>query len=92
MTARSGEEANAATLAKTSSKLAALVKVGVRQLLTETYAANDKRSKTLYWVDGHGGLGNQLGGLAGALIIAGCTGRRVKAGPRVQQSAANWLW
>jgi len=50
------------------------------------------RCRYLEWVDAKGGMGNQLGGLSGALLLAACTGRRISVASRTPASVASWLW
>ena len=83
-------EQDAAVIVKAASELAHLIKTGVKQLMGEVY--NSRNNRKLTWYDGKGGLGNQLGGLSGALILAGCTGRRLQLGQRTKDSISGWLW
>ena len=43
-------------------------------------------------MDAKGGMGNQLQAMAGALVAAACTGRRVSVAMHTEGSVANWLW
>jgi len=77
-------------IVRASSNLVHLIKTGVKQLLKEVHTGMN--SQTLTWYDSYGGLGNQLGGLSGALIMGACTGRRVQLGERQVNSISRWLW
>jgi hypothetical protein len=83
-------EQDMAEVVNASSNLMHLIKVGVKQLFGEVYTGTNNR--TLTWYDRLGVLGNQLGGLSGALILGACTGRRVQLGNRNRDSVSRWLW
>lgn len=83
-------EQDAADIVKASSELAYLMKIGVKQLISEIYSSSNNRKLT--WYDTKGGMGNQLGGVSGALILGACSGRKIQLGIRSTSSVSRWLW
>lgn len=75
-----------------TSVFAHFIKSKVRFLLNEIYRKPQNEAKYLRFIDSKGGMGNQLQALAGALIAAACTGRRVGLGVKNEGSVSNWLW
>ena len=74
-------EAEAAAATNLTSELAHFVKSRVGALLEDAYSGPEGDAKYLQWVDQKGGMGNQLQSLAGGLILAACTGRRIQVMP-----------
>jgi hypothetical protein len=83
-------EQDATDIAKASSELAYLMKVGVKQLISEIYSR--RKNRKLTWYDSKGGLGNQLGGVSSALILGACSGRELQLGIKSTSSISRWLW
>lgn len=84
-------DAEAAT--KLTSEFGMFVKESVSMLFEDIYS-RQHNPKYLSFHDGKGGMGNQVLGLAGALILGASTGRRVVVEKQSSEpgAVARWLW